>query len=62
MHELIQFDQNFDFKIRRDHGKISYERRVYESVDDMSLSLAISRKFTEKNNSGHKGLIVSKPS
>ena len=25
-----------DFKIRSDHGKISYERRVYESVDDSS--------------------------
>ena len=35
--ELDQFDQNFDFKIRREHGKISYERRVYESVDDRSL-------------------------
>ena len=29
---------NFDFKIRRDHGKISYKCRVYESVDDRSLS------------------------
>ena len=27
------FDQNFDFKIRRDHQKSSYERRAYESVD-----------------------------
>ena len=27
------FDQNFDFKIRKDHQKISYERHVYESVD-----------------------------
>ena len=27
------YDQNFDFKIRIDHQKISYERRVYESVD-----------------------------
>ena len=23
---------------KKDHGKISYERRVYESVDDESLS------------------------
>ena len=30
----IKCGQNFDFKIRRDHEKISYERRVYESVDD----------------------------
>ena len=31
--------QNFDSKIRKDHQKISYERRVYESVDYRSLSL-----------------------
>ena len=35
---LIQFGQNFDFKIRRKYEKISYERRTYESVDDRSLS------------------------
>ena len=40
--------QNFDSKIRRDHQKISYERRVYESVDDRSLSYAISLKPTKK--------------
>ena len=34
VNELVQFGQNVDFKIRRDHGKISYEDRVYESVDD----------------------------
>ena len=46
---LVQFGQNnFDFKIRRDHGKISYERRVYESVDDRSLSQAMSRKLMRK--------------
>ena len=38
VNELVQFGQNFDFKIRRDHGKISYESRVYESVDERSLS------------------------
>ena len=38
VNELVQFSQTFDFKIRRDHGKISYERRVYESVDNKSLS------------------------
>ena len=32
------FGENFDFEIRRDHGKISYDRRVSESVDDKSLS------------------------
>ena len=38
MNDLVQFSQNFDFKIRKDHGKISFERRIYESVDDKSLS------------------------
>ena len=28
--------------------KNSYERRAYESVDDRSLSYAISQKLTEK--------------
>ena len=32
------FDQNFNFNIRRDHQKNSYERRAYESVDEKSLS------------------------
>ena len=34
---LVHFGKNFDFEIRKDHGKKSYERRVYESVDDKSL-------------------------
>ena len=37
-------------------NKISYERRVYESVDDNSLSKAISQKSDEKNKSCNKGL------
>ena len=37
------FNRNFDFKIRRDDQKNSYERRVYESVDENSLSKAISQ-------------------
>ena len=36
--------------------KICYERRVYESVDDNSLSKAISQKTDEKNKSCNKGL------
>ena len=36
--ESVTYCQNFDFKIRRDHQKISYERRDYESVDEKSLS------------------------
>ena len=38
--------------------KISYERRVYESVDDISLSKAISQKTDEKNKSCNKGLTL----
>ena len=33
------FNQNFDFKIRRDHQKIFYDRHAYESVDVRSLFL-----------------------
>ena len=36
--------------------KISYERRVYESVDDNSQSKAISKKTDEENKSCNKGL------
>ena len=32
------YGKNFDFKIWKDNGKISHERRVYESVDDRGLS------------------------
>ena len=35
--EFVTCCQNFDFKIRRDHQKNSYERRDYESVDENSL-------------------------
>ena len=38
MNELVQFDQNFDFKKEKIIENISYERRVYESVDKKSLS------------------------
>ena len=34
----VPFHRNFDFILRRDHRKISYERRAYESVDEKSLS------------------------
>ena len=45
---ITLYGQNLDFRIRRDHGKISYERRVYESLDDKSLSYAMSQKLMEK--------------
>ena len=42
------------------HKKTHYERRVYESVDDMSISHVVSPKSTENNNSWNKGLKNSK--
>ena len=42
--EYSMFEQNFDFKIRNDHQKISYEHRVYESVDVRSLFWLSLRK------------------
>ena len=39
VNELVQFDKNFDLKKKEGIiEKISYEHRVYESVDDRSLS------------------------
>ena len=32
------FPENFNSILRRDHQKISYERRAYESVDEKNLS------------------------
>ena len=38
-HNSVQCGQNSDFKIKSDtNKKNSYDRRVYESVDDRSLS------------------------
>ena len=46
------------FKKRRDQGKISYERLVYESVNDESLSKArYISKFDGENVSGTNGLV-----
>ena len=38
---MFLFDQNFNSLLRRDHLKNSYEHRVYEPVDDKSLSKAL---------------------
>ena len=37
----------FDYKIRKIHAKISFECRVYESVNDRNLSLIIFQKSTK---------------
>ena len=41
--EFVAYCQNFDFKIRRDHQKISYYHRDYEFVEEKSLSYGPSR-------------------
>ena len=49
--QLSTFDQNFNFNLRRDpqkKKKKSYECRVYESVDEKSLSYAMSQKTMKK--------------
>ena len=48
----------FDFNLRRDHQKISYERRDYESVDEKSIFGYVPKNCEE--NSGGKGLINMK--
>ena len=44
---LLPYCWVFDLK-KEDMDKFSYERRAYESVDDWSLSYAISQKLTGK--------------
>ena len=46
--QVSPFHRNFNSILRWDHQKSSYERRAYESVDEKSLSLVMSRKTTEK--------------
>ena len=43
------FEKKIDFKIRREHQKISYERRAYESVVVTRLFLVISHKSKESS-------------
>ena len=56
MHELVQFGQNFDFKLWKEHGKNFlwalrlWVGRRYEPI------LGNVSKIYGKNNSGHKGL------
>ena len=46
--EFVTYSQNLDFKIRRDHQKISYERRDYESVDENRAFLRLRAEKTKK--------------
>ena len=55
---MASFSKTFDFNFRRDHQKISYERRDYESVEEKSL-LGYAPKNDEKENSGGKDKMIS---
>ena len=44
------FSRHFDFNLRRDHQKISFERRDYESVDEPILGYVPEND--EKKKSG----------
>ena len=52
---MASFSKTFYFNFRRDHQKISNERRDYESVDEKSLSWLCPEK-RQKKKSGSKGL------
>ena len=54
-HKSARIDKISILKLEGIIKKISYECRDYESVDEKSLSKAISRKNYEKKNSGTKG-------
>ena len=54
-HKSARIDKISILKLKGIIKKISYERRDYESVDEKSLSKAMSQKTTKKN-SGTKGL------
>ena len=56
-HKSAQIDKILILELEGIIKKISYERHEYESVDEKSLSKAMSRKNYEKKNSGTKGLI-----
>ena len=49
----VPFSKNFDFNLRRDRQKKSYERHDCESVDEKSLSYPEERP---RKNSGGKEL------
>ena len=45
---MASFSIDFDLNLRRDHQKISHDRRDYELVDEKSLSKVMSRKTMKK--------------
>ena len=54
--EFVTYCQKFDFKNRRDHQKISYDLRDYESVTKRAYLRLCAEKQKQKKNSGSKGL------
>ena len=54
-HKSAQIDKISILKLEGINKKISYERRDYESVDEKSLSKAMSRKTTKKIIQALKG-------
>ena len=54
-HKSAQIDKISILKLEGIIKKISYERRDYESVDEKSLSKAMSRKTTKKIIQALKG-------
>ena len=57
MIELVQFDWNFDFKIKRDHEKnFLWALRLWVGRRQKPVLGYIYLENWWKNNSGHKGL------
>ena len=58
-HKSARIDKISILKLEEIIKKISYERRDYESVDEKSLSKAMSRKTTKKRiQACTKGLVI----
>ena len=45
---MASLSKNFDFNLRRDHQKISYERRDYESVDERAYLRLCPEKLRKR--------------
>ena len=58
LHHMFDAVSKFWFYIKKGSSKKFYERRAYESVDDGSLSLVMSRKAMEKIIHSFKGVCV----
>ena len=52
---MASFSKNFNSILRRDHEKIFYERRAYESVDEKKPISGYVRKTTKKRIQAVKG-------